>query len=590
MQRHIKETNNININKEVVNQLIEEVVNGIHNDWPMIYKIRYIYLEVGKRIYKDTDFFFSADGKLGDANLSISEIKDIYYSNLGRNVRGKLRVICKSASCILKMAYDKVGIPSKLIETNTTITASSDEEAFLIYHWFLAIHNTEANETYFATLTPDLPYIQINMDTRHFGSDIPYTRDYNGKIMQIYKGEEIKHSVISRERLKEIDIAIGYVNNNYHYNDKGQLNSRWYLHYDSAALYMLRDSMRDNQLFYKLEIMETSFYQSLMKFDGADNKKVSLIYDDITSLSEEDWNCWIKILCGNVLEKIQEILGYEINVLPNIDNKYWNYDAWLLNLCVKIQDDMFIMLNNGDRDNFNDISIDVQSFKYSKWSKFVKNKFEMKKKRFNHNNILIILDKMNALVNCVKSERKNGNLNDLFWGIAYHFIDSSHIYENNISKEGYLSNYYIANKFNKVFQNVFSCNEMVTNFNKMGYAEKVTIIKEVLVIMFPEINKSNSYMLNGYDDNYSAIFNRIQLYPIKNKNDGYYSILFNILGDSKNSDYYFLYNARENTFKISNALDIYNDYIIVSNRMKDRISIEDLEKIDESIDNKGVKK
>ena len=41
---------------------------------------------------------------------------------------------------------------------------------------------------------------------------------------------------------------------------------------------------------------------------------------------------------------------------------------------------------------------------------------------------------------------------------------------------------------------------------------------------------------------------------------------------------------------ISNALDVYNDYIIVSNRMKGRISIEDLEKIDEPVINKGIKK
>ena len=120
----------------------------------------------------------------------------------------------------------------------------------------------------------------------------------------------------------------------------------------------------------------------------------------------------------------------------------------------------------------------------------------------------------------------------------------------------------------------------------MGYAEKVAIIKEVLLIMFPEINKSNSCNLNEYDDNYNAVLNRIQIYPIKNKDDGYYSILFNIIGDNKNSDYYFLYNAKNNTFYVPNALDTYNEYIIISNRMKDRISIEDLEKIDEHINNR----
>ena len=242
------QNNNYNIEQKI-QDLINEVVTKVDKNWPTIYKVRYIYLEIGKRLYKDVDFFFSVDGKLGEANLSISEIRDIYNSNLGRYVGKYLGVICKSASYILKIAYDKVGINSELIETNTQIVASSETEEFLIHHWFLAINCDE--KIYFATLTPDLPYIQMNMDTRHFGSDIPYKRDYDGKIIQIYKGNEIKHSVISRKELKEIDIAIGYIHTNYHYNDKGQLNNKWFLQYDNSSFYMLRDSLCDNKLFYE---------------------------------------------------------------------------------------------------------------------------------------------------------------------------------------------------------------------------------------------------------------------------------------------------------------------------------------------------
>ena len=571
---------------EHINSLINEVINSINTEWPILWKIRYIYLEVGKRLYKDVDFFFSADGKLGDDNLTISEIMAIYDSNMGRNVGKYLRVICKSASYILKLAYDRIGVPSELVETNTMITAIHGDEEFIIYHWFLAINNTEDNEIYFATLTPDLPYIQMNMDTRHFGSDIPYKRDYNGKIMQIYKGDEIKHTVISREKLKQIDLNIGYIKNQYHYNNKGQIDNNWFFHYDSASLYMLRDSLRDNKLFYKLEIMNTQFYKNLIEFSNENNKIISFIDKDNYSLTNSDWNCWIKILCKNVLNRIQEILGYELFILPSIDSIYWNYEAWLLNLCVNIQYDTFMIFNNNKKEDFKDVEVDVENFKYNKWSKLVKNKFKMTKNSFDYDNIIVILDKMNALVNGAKSNGKNGNINTLFWEIAYHFIDENNLYETNISDEGFLSNYYIANKFNKLFQNIFSCNDGTTNFNQMGYAEKVTIIKEILLLMFPEVNKNNSNMLNSYDDNHNAILNRIQLYPIKNKSDGYYSILFNIIGDIKSNDYYFLYNAKTNTFCVPNALDIYNDYIIISNRMKNRVSIEDLEKIDESFNGK----
>lgn len=587
MQQNRNDIVNFKITQERINQLIDTVISGIQEDWPTIYKIRYIYLEIGRCLYKDVDFFFSADGKLGEANLSVSEIKEIYNHNIGRSVGKYLRVICKSASYILKLAYDKVGIQSELVETNTTITVVSDAEEIPINHWLLVIY--DGDTAYFATLTPDLPYIQMNMDTRHFGSDIPYTRDFNGKIMQIYKGDEIKHSVISREELKEIDRAIGYINKTYHYNDKGQVDSGWFLQYDNAALYMLRDSLRYNKLFYELEAAESSFYQSLMDFKGENNKFISLMDDDANSLTDEDWICWIKILCGHVLEKIEELLGYEINVLPSINSRHWNYESWLLNLCTQIQYDLFMELNHNVRDDFSDIYINVENFKYNNWSKRVRARFGKMNKQFDYNNILVILDKMNALINCVKSKRKNGNFNELFSSLSYHFIDPNHLYENNISEDGYLSNYYIANKFDKVFRKVFNCNELVTDFNKMGYSEKVTIIKDILIMMFPEITKNNSCMLKEYNDNYNAVFNRIQLYPVKSKLDGFYSILFNILGDNKNSDYYFFYNTKTNMFKVSNVLDIYSDYIIVSNRMKNRVSIEDLENIDLPI-NRGIKK
>ena len=106
-------------------------------------------------------------------------------------------------------------------------------------------------------------------------------------------------------------------------------------------------------------------------------------------------------------------------------------------------------MNNYERDNFSDLYINVENFKFNKWSKNIKSRFGKSKNNFDYDNILLILDKMNALFNCVKSNRKNGNFNELFLSLAYHFINPSHLYENNISEDGYLSNYYIANKFNK---------------------------------------------------------------------------------------------------------------------------------------------
>lgn len=573
--------NDLLFSQEQVNQIIDEVISGIKEDWPTIYKIRYIYLEIGKRLYRDTDFFFSVDGKLGEANLSLEKIKEIYNSEFGRN----LEVICRSASCILKKSYDKIGVHSELVETNTTIAALSGEEEFLINHWFLAIYDNDI--AYFATLTPDLPYIQMNMETKHFASDIPYTRNYNGKIMQIYKGPEIKHQVISRDRLKKIDIEIGYIQKSYLYNEKFQADHNWFLQYDNASLFMLRDSMRENKLFYELETYQTPFYNSLFEFEGSNHKKISLLSDNLESLTDNDWNEWLKLICRQVIDKIENLLGYKLNVIPSLESMHWNYNSWLLNLCVQIQFDLFKSLNQQGEEDFRDVIIDVENFKYNKWSRKVKQKFHIAKNDFDYDNILIILDKTNALINSVKN--KSGNLRNLISSLAYHFIDSAHLYENNILSDGQLSNYYIANKFDKLFRTVFNCNELITPFNQMGYSEQAVIIKEVINMMFPEVTKNNSSMLPGYNDNYNAVFNRIHIYPIKNKNNDEYAILFNILGNNQNGDYYFFYNPRKNSFCISNILDIYNDYIIISERMKNRMSIDDLEKIDE-IQEKKVKK
>ena len=49
----------------------------------------------------------------------------------------------------------------------------------------------------------------MNMETKHFASNIPYIRDFGSKKMQVYKGEEIKPSFISRNELKEIILKNG---------------------------------------------------------------------------------------------------------------------------------------------------------------------------------------------------------------------------------------------------------------------------------------------------------------------------------------------------------------------------------------------
>ena len=557
--------------KKDINMLIDGIVSNVHDDWPTLYKIRYVYLAVGKELMRDTDFFLSVDGKLGEANLSSQEIIDIYNSEKGRG----LAVICKSASSILKMVYDRLGIRSKLVETNTSLATIYDKGEFLINHWFLAVYD-EDGKAYFMTLTPDLGYIQMNMETKHFASNIPYIRDFGLKKMQVYKGEEIKPSFISKNELKEIDIAIGYIKKEYLYNDKYQKTNQWEKNYDNASFSMLKNEMKDNKLFYELALHKSSFYQFCTNFKGENGKYISFTQDDLVNLTDDDWYYFNKIVCEQVLNKISQILGYEIFIIPNINSKNWNYESWLLNLCVQLQDKILKRMYQKDNTDIN-VNLDLNHFEYNKWSKNIKAKYNS---NTTYDDILSILDKMNSLVKSTEKKETRKNVGVLLHKLGYHFISKKYVYEKNINEDGYLSNCYIANKFNLLFPYVFSCNDVITDFNKMGYSEMVSIIKEVIMLMFSEITKNNSSKLNGYNENYNAIFNRIQMYTVRNKETKEYSIVFNIPSNNNENDYYFFYNPGRNLFRTFNFLDFCNDYIIVSNRLKNKMSIMDLENIE----------
>ena len=82
-----------------INDLYNKVAQGVDENWSDLYKMRYIYLAVGKYLIKNTDFFYSVDKKLGNQNLNISELSNIYNDEKNS---GDLKVICKSAALILK--------------------------------------------------------------------------------------------------------------------------------------------------------------------------------------------------------------------------------------------------------------------------------------------------------------------------------------------------------------------------------------------------------------------------------------------------------------------------------------------------------
>lgn len=58
---------------------------------------------------------------------------------------------------------------------------------------------------------------------------------------------------------------------------------------------------------------------------------------------------------------------------------------------------------------------------------------------------------MNVLISSTKKGETRKNVGGLLSRLEYHFIPEEYIYEENINKDGYISNHYIANKFNFYF-------------------------------------------------------------------------------------------------------------------------------------------
>ena len=541
-------------------QVISDIMNRIQPDWDDLHKIRFVYIELGKLLSKDTDFFFSMDRKLGEANLSLKELKAIYESETGR----KNYVICKSAAMLLKSIYDRIGIRSVPVRSLNNIShLEEDGENLDVNHWILAAYAGDG--IYFLTLASDLPYIKMGMETHHFGDNISYKKTINGQEIQVYEGEEIHHTVISREKLKQVDIDIGYIKNYYSYHDETYVVNHYELNYDDISLLMVRDALRGNRFYYELEIYDTPFYNDL--FPNLAERKMDEVDD-------KEWNEFIRKMCGYVNDKICELLGFEIPVIPRVENKDWNYQSWLLSLCVYLEDYIYQDLSKDGE--ITPIPIDMDHFVFSKWSRAVKKKYGYDRKEFDYDNLLGIVDKLNSLVICIQNKGKEKDFMRLFHSLSFHFIPRNKIYENAISSNGFVSNYYIASKFQRVFKAIFGCGEELRPFNHMDYSEQVVILKETINSMFPELNYHNCKDMPEYNDSYSPVSNRIQIYPIKSIETGEYHIVFNIVGDYESEDYYFLYNPITNEFHPTDVLDTYQDYHIVSERMKNRVSIDDV--------------
>jgi hypothetical protein len=453
-----------------INDVVRKVVDGVKPDWSTLHKIRYVYLSLGKMLQKDTDFFFSVDNKLADKNMSIDDIKRIYEDTKDN---GDIKIICRSAAYILQKAYDELGIKSTLVKSNNNvINYESDDKNVTINHWFLAAYDDDG-KAYFLTLASDLPYIQMDMQTRHFATNIPYKKiTKSGEEIQVYYGDEIKHTVLGDKELRPIDLEIGYIKNQYNYDEKYRQTKDWHYNYADAAMAMLSTELKNNNFYYELEEQNTNFYNKITEFKSGD-KKISFMDDSLDSLTKEDWNNWLKIVCRFVHRKIEKIINYRIFIDVYYDSPDWNYKDWIKEICVQIQRYLYQYVSKTDE------SLYIQNdFNFNVWSRMMKKAIEESYDGIDYDNILIILGKTNVIANMVLSNNIQRNFSNVVNSLASHFVKKDFVFEKSFV-DGVVSSKYIANKFRVLFKKIFACNEEKNEFNDMDYSEQIVIIKMI---------------------------------------------------------------------------------------------------------------
>lgn len=152
-------------------KIIENIPSGLSNDE----KIRYLYIETGKKLSKNPEFFYESD---------LSKQKEIYDNY---QVIENREVICRSVVHLYCNLASKLGLSCRPIKMDTTD------------HWALVYENE--NKKYLINPMQDFYRVQLGFSTRNFC----HAEDYHGYSLETFDS-------MSDEYLRSLDESIGYLN------------------------------------------------------------------------------------------------------------------------------------------------------------------------------------------------------------------------------------------------------------------------------------------------------------------------------------------------------------------------------------------
>lgn len=558
-----------------INEEIERIVYGTSNLWTDLEKTRYVYLEVGKILEKNSEFFFTQSGKLQNNALSIEKmtsINSVTKKKLFENEEW-YRVICHSAALILKEVLARLNIKSHLIKTLSyaPLTPESNKR---VYHWILSV---DINNTHYAlTLAGDLHNIKNGFQTEHF-AEMPPIEHLDLRDSE-YQDKAGYFSTLKYTELFEIDKKIGYIKNTF-YNTKSQLINPE-INYNNNALAFIKNGLKNNSWFYKIVASSLPIYSNMFTIiDGNGNKSNVTTLDNTTIFTLYADNL-IKNCCIEVEKAIKATFGLPLPIL-----KYESYEKWLENICIFLEDDL---IETYGEEKHELITV-PENFNFKDWRKKQKKELKCPYKSYDDN--LELLDSINTyvtLIRYLKESFKRGNVSEsdlkkitdirnIHTRICEHFMPDSAVFEKNIeivNNRPYIKSDYINEKFRIMFPLIFGVDGTKKDFNHLGYSEQIATINKIIPCMFPEVTVANCNQAESYTNVCKPSLNRIRTYCILNTINHNYELIIHIPSFFEFEDeFYYLYNLRKNTFKQVDILEDINNskkYEILSATLKNK--------------------
>lgn len=168
---------------------IEEVKENTEN-FSDIEKLRYVYLDLGKR------FSFNLDFSFGNSETKKKIYNKSHKSNELEQSMENNTIICKTSSTIYEFIMKKLGINIK--------TETDDMDTRKYPHTYNVV-TTKENKKYLFDLQEDMRYIKAHLRTQRFG---------------ISMQKDDKEPIINRFELEQIDKKLKYITNELYYTDE----------------------------------------------------------------------------------------------------------------------------------------------------------------------------------------------------------------------------------------------------------------------------------------------------------------------------------------------------------------------------------